>query len=71
MGQGERRNKTKISGSRRKRAREGTGDVSATSKSTYKKVSKANESKMPGGSSVRPINPRSLKPTRSKIEKKK
>ena len=55
----------------REGAREGTEDVSATSKSTYSKVSKARELKIPGGSSVRPLDSRFLTPTRSEIEKKK
>ena len=43
-------------------------DVSATSKSTYKIVSGARKSKMPGGSSVRLLSPRSLKTTRDEID---
>ena len=48
--------KKKISGSKRKE----TKNVSATSESTYKNVSGARESKMPGGSSVSSLEPRSL-----------
>ena len=54
----------KISSSRR----EGTKDVSATNKSTYKNVSEARESKMPGGSSVRSLPRRSLRATRDEID---
>ena len=48
--------------------REGTTDVSATNQSTYNTCSKARESKMPGGSSVRSLGPRSLKATRDEID---
>ena len=50
--------------SRRARMSEETKSASATNKSTYKNVSKARESKMPDGSSVRSLLWRSLKPTR-------
>ena len=46
--------------------REGAKDVSATSQSTYKSVSEARESKMPGGSSVSSLLSRSLKATRNR-----
>ena len=39
-------------------------------KNTYNCVNKARESKMPGGSSIRLFDARSLKPARNKIEKK-
>ena len=68
MGQGERRNKTKISNSRR--GGRGQNDASTTNKSTYKSFSKVRESKIPGGSSVRAFGAISLKPTRNEIEKK-
>ena len=48
--------------------REGTTDASVTNQSTYKNVSEARESKIPGGSSVRSLNPRSLKATRDEID---
>ena len=54
----------KISSSRR----EGTKDVSATNQSTYKSVSEARESKMPGGSSVRSLPKRFLNATRDEID---
>ena len=56
--------KKKISGSRR----EETKDDSATSQSTYNLVSKARESKMPAGSSVRSLKLRSLKAKRNAID---
>ena len=65
LGQGERRNKIKVPGSRK----EGTKDVSATNENTYNKVRKANESKMLGGSSVRPLLSRFLKATRDEIDR--
>ena len=68
MGQGERRNKTKISSSRREREKEGTKDVSATNKSTYKNVSETRESKMPSSSSVRSLKSISLKEPRDEID---
>ena len=55
--------KKKISGSKRKE----TKNVSATSESTYNNVSGARESKMPGGSSVRSLELRSLKAARNEI----
>ena len=45
-----------------------TKDVSATNESTYKNVSEARESKMPGGSSVRSLLLRNLKATRDEID---
>ena len=48
--------------------RQETKDVSATNKSTYNPVSKARESKIPGGSSVSPLKPRSLKATACQID---
>ena len=47
--------------------REGPKDVSTTNETTYKNVSKAKESKMPGGSSVSSLSGRSLKATESEI----
>ena len=64
LGQGKRRNKTKISSSRR----EGAKVISVTNKSTYNSVSKARESKIPDGSSVRSLKSRSLKATRDGID---
>ena len=58
----------KISSSRMEAGREGTKDVSTTNQSTYKFSSKVRESKMPSGSSVRSLNPRSLKATRDEID---
>ena len=58
----------KISSSRREGWREGTKDISATNQSTYNTSSKARESKMPGGSSVRSLGPRSLKAIRDEID---
>ena len=46
---------------RAEQGREGVKDVSTTNKDTYKDVSKASESKMPGGSSVRSFDPINLK----------
>ena len=46
---------------RAEQGREGVKDVSAANKDTYKDVSKASESKMPGGSSVRSFDPIDLK----------
>ena len=63
-GHGERRHKTKVSGSRKERAK----DVSATNQSTYNSVSEARESKMPGGSSDRSFTAISLKATRDEID---
>ena len=54
--------------SRRARVNQETKDVSATNESTYKNVSKARESKMPGSSSVRSLNERSLNATRDEID---
>ena len=48
--------------------REGTKDVSTTNQSTYNSFNKARESKMPGGSSVRSLNLKSLKATRNEID---
>ena len=56
--------KKRISGSRR----EETKDVSIASESTYNIFSKARESKMPAGSSVRSLKLRSLKATRNAID---
>ena len=64
LGQGERRNKTKVSGSRK----EETKDVSATNENTYNCISEARESKMPSGSSERSFDPRSLKVTRDEVD---
>ena len=47
--------------------RERAKDISATNKSTYNCVSKARESKMPGGSSFRLLKVKSLKATRDEI----
>ena len=48
--------------------REGVKDVSTTNKkNTYNRFNKARESKMPGGSSVRSLPVKSLKPTRNKV----
>ena len=52
--------------SRWARVSEETTGVSATNKSTYNSFSKVRESKMSGGSSVRSLKPRSLKPTRNR-----
>ena len=46
---------------RAEQGREGVKDVSAANKDTYNDVSKASESKMPGGSSVRSFDPIDLK----------
>ena len=70
LGQGERRNKTKVSGSRK----EGTKDVSTTKKkneNTYNSSSKARESKTPGGSSVRSLARMSLQASKESSRKKK
>ena len=58
----------KISSWTREGGREGTKDVSATNETTYNTVSKARESKMPGGSSVRSLLLRNLKATRDEID---
>ena len=63
-GRGERRNQTKVLGSRKERPK----DVSAINKSTYIRVTEARESKMPGGSSFRSLLLRSLKATRDEID---
>ena len=48
--------------------RQETKDVSPTGESTYKNVSEARESKMPGGSCDRKLSSRSLKATRVEID---
>ena len=48
--------------------RQETKDVSTTSERTYKNVTKARESKMPAGSSVRSLPASCLKETRNEID---
>ena len=57
--------RSKYQGSRKER----TKDVSTTNENTHNKVSKARESKMPGGSSARPLLSRLLKATRDEIDR--
>ena len=46
----------------------GNKNASTTSDSTYNPLSEASESNMPGGSSVRPLSKRILKPTRNETD---
>ena len=50
------------------RLEEGAKDVSTANENTYNTCSKARESKMPGGSSVRSLNPKPLKAIRDEID---
>ena len=64
LGQGERRNKTKVLGSRKERPK----DVSAINKSTYIRVTEVRESKMPGGSPNRSLPSKALNTKRDEID---